>query len=217
MIYNACQWDAYDWDVWLHLFAIIFIFGPTMDSVVLETSLGDIQLELYWNHAPRVSFSHWYLLLLWLNWSRYFILDMSKLCWARKTRLLQWRRFSSDYRCESSSCKCVYNDPLYLQDFMIQGGDPTGTGRGGTSIYGQKLYVPLLYTFFHTHLLAYVQRGWNTSRTTLYWCWDSRYGELRAQYERLDESFLYTELELTTCHARISILHYTVTYALPGQ
>lgn len=36
---------------------------------------------------------------------------------------------------------------------MIQGGDPTGTGRGGTSIYGQKLYVPPLYTFFHTHLL----------------------------------------------------------------
>lgn len=26
-----------------------------MDSVVLETSLGDIQLELYWSHAPRVS------------------------------------------------------------------------------------------------------------------------------------------------------------------
>jgi hypothetical protein len=25
-----------------------------MDSVVLETSLGDIQLELYWNHAPKV-------------------------------------------------------------------------------------------------------------------------------------------------------------------
>lgn len=24
---------------------------------------------------------------------------------------------------------------------MVQGGDPTGTGRGGTSIYGPKLYV----------------------------------------------------------------------------
>jgi len=24
---------------------------------------------------------------------------------------------------------------------MVQGGDPTGTGRGGTSIYGQKLCV----------------------------------------------------------------------------
>jgi cyclophilin family peptidyl-prolyl cis-trans isomerase len=23
-----------------------------------------------------------------------------------------------------------------LQDFMIQGGDPTGTGRGGESVYG---------------------------------------------------------------------------------
>ena len=27
---------------------------------------------------------------------------------------------------------------------MIQGGDPTGTGRGGTSIYGTKLWVLLL-------------------------------------------------------------------------
>jgi len=27
------------------------------------------------------------------------------------------------------------------KDFMVQGGDPTGTGKGGTSIYGQKLYV----------------------------------------------------------------------------
>lgn len=25
---------------------------------------------------------------------------------------------------------------VWLQDFMIQGGDPTGTGRGGNSIYG---------------------------------------------------------------------------------
>lgn len=29
-----------------------------MTSVVLETSLGDIQLELYWDHAPRVSVNH---------------------------------------------------------------------------------------------------------------------------------------------------------------
>jgi peptidyl-prolyl cis-trans isomerase-like 1 len=25
-----------------------------------------------------------------------------------------------------------------IKDFMIQGGDPTGTGRGGSSIYGEK-------------------------------------------------------------------------------
>jgi peptidyl-prolyl cis-trans isomerase-like 1 len=27
---------------------------PAPESVILETSLGNIQLELYWNHAPRV-------------------------------------------------------------------------------------------------------------------------------------------------------------------
>src|SRR5712671_173563 len=27
---------------------------PASESVVLETSLGNIQLELYWDHAPRV-------------------------------------------------------------------------------------------------------------------------------------------------------------------
>jgi cyclophilin family peptidyl-prolyl cis-trans isomerase len=25
-----------------------------------------------------------------------------------------------------------------IKDFMIQGGDPTGTGRGGESMYGRK-------------------------------------------------------------------------------
>ena len=24
------------------------------ESVVLETSMGDVQLELYWDHAPKV-------------------------------------------------------------------------------------------------------------------------------------------------------------------
>ena len=37
---------------------------------------------------------------------------------------------------------------MYVKDFMVQGGDPTGTGRGGTSIYGQKLYVASSHFFF---------------------------------------------------------------------
>lgn len=41
---------------------------------------------------------------------------------------------------------------------MVQGGDPTGTGRGGTSIYGQRLQVPTTSTpnthrlHKHTHI-----------------------------------------------------------------
>lgn len=32
---------------------------------------------------------------------------------------------------------------LPVQDFMIQAGDPTGTGRGGESIYGKSFEVGL--------------------------------------------------------------------------
>ncbi|EPS40520.1 hypothetical protein H072_5622 [Dactylellina haptotyla CBS 200.50] len=37
--------------------------------------------------------------------------------------------------------KGYYNEVAFhriIKDFMIQGGDPTGTGRGGSSIYGDK-------------------------------------------------------------------------------
>ena len=38
---------------------------------------------------------------------------------------------------------CSLTSFKQFKDFMVQGGDPTGTGRGGTSIYGQKLCVTL--------------------------------------------------------------------------
>lgn len=37
--------------------------------------------------------------------------------------------------------KGYYNNTIFhrvVRDFMVQGGDPTGTGRGGESIYGGK-------------------------------------------------------------------------------
>ncbi|KAG4069126.1 hypothetical protein HA402_008437 [Bradysia odoriphaga] len=67
--------------------------------VVLETTMGEITIELYWKHAPNTC-----------------------------------RNFAELAR------RGYYNNTIFhriIRDFMIQGGDPTGTGRGGTSIYGQ--------------------------------------------------------------------------------
>ncbi|PVU96101.1 hypothetical protein BB561_001387 [Smittium simulii] len=37
-----------------------------------------------------------------------------------------------------------------ISDFMIQGGDPTGTGKGGASIYGSKFEDEITKTLRHT-------------------------------------------------------------------
>ncbi|TMS38962.1 hypothetical protein L596_005575 [Steinernema carpocapsae] len=69
-----------------------------MPYVTLETSMGKISVELYWEHADRTC-----------------------------------RNFTE------LSKRGYYNGTIFhrvIGDFMIQGGDPTGTGRGGESIYG---------------------------------------------------------------------------------
>ncbi|KAJ6622875.1 cyclophilin-like protein [Mycena sp. CBHHK59/15] len=102
------------------------------DSVVLETSLGDIQLELYWEHAPRTC----------KNFA-----ELAK--------------------------RGYYNGVVFhriISDFMIQGGDPTGTGRGGTSIYGQKfedeIHPDLRFT--GAGILAMANSGPNTNSSQFF-------------------------------------------------
>jgi peptidyl-prolyl cis-trans isomerase-like 1 len=69
-------------------------------NVTLETSLGSITVELYWQHCPKTCQNFY---------------ELAK--------------------------KGYYNNTIVhrvIEDFMIQAGDPTGTGRGGSSIYGAK-------------------------------------------------------------------------------
>ncbi|WP_456431684.1 peptidylprolyl isomerase [Nitratifractor sp.] len=52
-----------------------------------------------------------------------------------------------------------------IRGFMIQGGDPTGTGRGGTSIWGKPFkdeFAPNV-VFDRPYLLAMANRGPNTN------------------------------------------------------
>jgi len=78
-------------------------------SVLLETSVGDIVIDLYTERCPQASFN--------------FI----KLCKVK-----------------------YYNFSLFhnvQKDFMVQTGDPTGTGSGGESIWGYSiiLFFIILY------------------------------------------------------------------------
>ncbi len=66
------------------------------------------------------------------------------------------------------SQKGYYNGTIFhrvIKGFMIQGGDPTGTGRGGASIWGKEFeneYAPNV-VFDKPGLLAMANRGPNTN------------------------------------------------------
>ncbi|KAL9085907.1 MAG: hypothetical protein Q9165_007390 [Trypethelium subeluteriae] len=61
-----------------------------------------------------------------------------------------------------------YNGTIFhriIPDFMIQGGDPTGTGRGGSSIYGDKFEDEIHSSLKHTGagVLSMANSGANTN------------------------------------------------------
>ncbi|KAF2190681.1 peptidyl-prolyl cis-trans isomerase-like 1 [Zopfia rhizophila CBS 207.26] len=61
-----------------------------------------------------------------------------------------------------------YNGVIFhriIPNFMIQGGDPTGTGRGGSSIYGEKFEDEISPQLKHTGagILSMANSGPNTN------------------------------------------------------
>ena len=65
-----------------------------------------------------------------------------------------------------------YNGTIFhriISDFMIQGGDPTGTGRGGASIYGEKFEDEIRADLKHTGagILSMANSGPNTNGKSL--------------------------------------------------
>jgi len=101
-------------------------------SVLLETSMGPITLELYWDHAPKTCRNFYELAA-----SRY------------------------------------YDGTIFhrvIKDFMVQGGDPTGTGRGGESIYGKKFEDEITRELKHTGagILAMANAGKDTNASQFF-------------------------------------------------
>jgi len=86
--------------------------SSTTPSVILETSMGAITVELYTTHAPRTCNN---------------FTELAK--------------------------RGYFDDTIFhriIPNFMIQGGDPTGTGRGGSSIYGEKFADEISAELRHT-------------------------------------------------------------------
>lgn len=66
------------------------------------------------------------------------------------------------------AAKGYYDGTIFhriIADFMIQGGDPSGTGRGGTSIYGDKFEDEIHPELKHTGagILSMANSGPNTN------------------------------------------------------
>jgi peptidyl-prolyl cis-trans isomerase-like 1 len=98
-----------------------------MSFVVFETSLGNFEIELYTQHAPKTCQN---------------FVQLSTIGY--------------------------YNDTIFhriIKDFMVQGGDPSGTGRGGESIYGGKFEDEITRELKHTGagILSMANSGPNTN------------------------------------------------------
>ncbi|CAF0766943.1 unnamed protein product [Adineta steineri] len=95
--------------------------------VTLDTSMGKMIIELYWDHAPNTC-----------------------------------RNFAELAR------RGYYNSTKFhrvVKDFIVQGGDPTGTGRGGASIYGKYFNDEITPLLKHTGagIISMANAGPNTN------------------------------------------------------
>ena len=109
------------------LFSFVLLLEASNPTAIVETSKGNIKIELRADMAPKAVEN--------------FV---------------------------THSKNGYYNGLIFhrvIKDFMIQGGDPTGTGAGGESIWGEKFkdeFAPNA-VFDKAGILAMANRGQNTN------------------------------------------------------
>jgi peptidyl-prolyl cis-trans isomerase A (cyclophilin A) len=106
---------------------------------VLKTSMGDIEVQLFANHAPKTV--------------KNFV------------ELAEGSREWTDPRTRSTETKPLYDGTVFhrvIPNFMIQGGDPLGTGTGGPGYRFADEFHPEL-AFTKPYLLAMANAGPGTN------------------------------------------------------
>ena len=112
---------------------------PPISRATLHTTMGDIVIELFPNHAPKT------------------VTNFVELA----AGMREWT---------NSNTRAKTNQPLYdgtvfhrvIKDFMIQGGDPMGTGMGGPGYKFADEFHPEL-VFDRPYLLAMANAGPGTN------------------------------------------------------
>ncbi|MGB8020455.1 MAG: peptidylprolyl isomerase [Candidatus Nanopelagicales bacterium] len=110
-----------------------------MTTAVLHTNYGDIRINLFDNHAPKTV--------------------------ANFVGLSDGTKKWVDPRTGRPGAGALYSDVVFhrvIAGFMIQGGDPTGTGRGGPGYqFGDEFHPEL--SFDRPYLLAMANAGPGTN------------------------------------------------------
>jgi peptidyl-prolyl cis-trans isomerase A (cyclophilin A) len=113
--------------------------NATKTQATLHTSVGDICLDLFPNHAPKTV--------------------------ANFVGLAAGTKEYSRYNALGGSSGPFYDGSTFhrvIDGFMIQGGDPTGTGRGGPGYtFADEIHPELQFT--RPYLLAMANAGRNTN------------------------------------------------------
>ena len=91
-------------------------------AVMLETSRGDLVIDLFTEDCPQTT------------------KNFLKLCKYAFTMQATMNSVTSTFSHSYSACRIkYYNNVLFHNvqaNFIVQTGDPTGTGKGGDSVYG---------------------------------------------------------------------------------
>jgi len=113
--------------------------APATATATLHTNRGDIRIALFGNHAPKTV--------------------------ANFVGLADGSKDYSDKNAKGATSGPFYDGSVFhriIDNFMIQGGDPTGTGRGGPGFRFEDEFHPELQ-FDRVYLLAMANAGPGTN------------------------------------------------------